>query len=100
MRQGNVAGAAAVVAPIGADLDVVENRSYHQLCRLYRGDLQVADLRPAEGSAGAAMAFGLWHYRLVRGDREVALAGLSELATQPGWTAFGVMAADVELGRL
>ncbi|MBK8096818.1 MAG: hypothetical protein IPK26_06905 [Planctomycetes bacterium] len=99
MRQGNVAGAAAVVAPIRADLDVVENRSYHQLCRLYRGELQVTDLRPVEGSAGAAMAFGLWHYQLATGDREAALAGLRELAAQPGWTAFGVIAADVELGR-
>lgn len=99
MRQGNVAGAAAVVASIRPDLDVVENRSYHELCRLYRGDRRLADLQPAADSAGAAMAFGLWHYRLVTGDREAALAGLRALAALPGWTAFGVIAADVELAR-
>jgi len=99
MRQGNRAGAAAVVAPIRADLDVVENRSYHQLCRLYRGDLRTEDLRPAAGSAGAAMAFGLAHHRLVAGDHARALAALRDLAEQPGWAAFGVIAAGAELGR-
>jgi tetratricopeptide (TPR) repeat protein len=99
MRQGDRAGAAAVVAPIRADLDVVENRSYHALCRLYRGDLRAEDLQPAAGSAGAAMAFGLAHYWLVVGDPTRALAALRELAALPGWAAFGVIAAGAELNR-
>jgi hypothetical protein len=99
MRQGDTAGAAAVVAPIHAGLDVVENRSYLQLCLLYRGSLRGEELHPAEDSSGAALAFGLMHYTLLCGERELALAGLRRLAALPGWTSFGVIAAAVELRR-
>lgn len=98
-RLGDVAGAAAVVAAIGADLDVVENRGYWQLCRFYAGRLARADLVPPAGSAGSALAFGLAHYDLVTGDRERAVAALRTLAGASGWSAFGVIAAEVELTR-
>jgi tetratricopeptide (TPR) repeat protein len=99
MRRGDPAGAAAVVAPIGPGMDVVENRSYHQLCLLYGGKLDRARITPLAGSAGSALAFGLAHHALVTGDRDGARAALRELAASPGWSAFGVIAAEVELAR-
>jgi tetratricopeptide (TPR) repeat protein len=99
MRRGDSAGATAVVAPIRAEMDVVENRSYHQLCLLYGGKLQRAQIAELTGSAGAALAFGLAHWLLVSGDRVAARRALEELADDEGWTAFGVIAAEVELAR-
>lgn len=99
MRRGNAAGAFAVVAPIRPDMDVVENRSYHQLCLLYGGKLRREQIAELTGSAGAALAFGLGHWQLVSGDRVAARRALEDLADDEGWTAFGVIAAEVELAR-
>lgn len=99
MRMGDVAGAAAVVAPITPKMDVLENRGYHQLCLLYGGKVLRDAIPVPEGSAGAALRFGLAHRDLVMGDREGARRQLELLAADPGWASFGVIAAEVELAR-
>ncbi len=99
MRMGDLAGAAAVVAPISPQMDIKENKSYHQLCLLYAGKLTRELIAPLAGSAGSALAFGLAHHRLLTGDREQARRELLELSRQPAWSAFGVIAAEVELAR-
>lgn len=99
MRAGDVAGARATVQGITADMDVVENTAYHQLCLLYKGERTRAQLTAGAGSSGAAMRFGLAHYALVAGDREEGAAALRELAVDPGWAAFGVIAAEAEVAR-
>ncbi|HEX5050813.1 MAG TPA: hypothetical protein VFZ65_03490 [Planctomycetota bacterium] len=100
MRAGDPAGAAAVIAPIAADMDVVENRSYHQLCLFYAGKLRREAIVAPAGSAGAALAFGLAHHALVLGDRMRARRELQALVPSAAWPAFGVLAAEVELARL
>ena len=99
MRCGDPAGAAASVQGITADMDVVENTAYHQLCLLYKGERSRGQLKAGEGSSGAAMRFGLAHHALVAGDRELGEAALRELAADPGWAAFGVIAAEAEVAR-
>jgi len=99
MRQGNVAGAAAVVQGITADMDIVENQSYHQLCLLYGGKLSSAAVQVGEGSSGAALQFGLAHYLLVTQGRAAARPHLELLAADSGWASFGVLAAEAELLR-
>jgi tetratricopeptide (TPR) repeat protein len=99
MRLGDPAGAAAVVASIRADLDVVENNSYLQLCLLYAGKLSREQIVPLSGSAGSALAFGLAHHRMLTGDRQLAWRELVELSRADAWSAFGVVAAEVEVQR-
>ncbi|MEC8253406.1 MAG: hypothetical protein VX044_09345 [Planctomycetota bacterium] len=99
MRAGDVAGARATVQGITADMDVVENTAYHQLCLLYKGERTRAQLTAGEGSSGAAMRFGLAHHALVTGDRAEGAAALRKLAVDPGWAAFGVIAAEAEVAR-
>lgn len=99
MRRGDPAGAAAVVAGIGPELDVVENTSYHQLCRFYAGSLARDAIQVPGGSAGAALRFGLAHFDLVTGERAAARRQFEDLAALEGWTAFGVIAAEVERAR-
>jgi tetratricopeptide (TPR) repeat protein len=99
MRTGDAAGAAAVVAPIHERMDVVENVAYLNLCLLYAGRRTRAEIAPREGSSGSALAFGLAHHDLVHGNRDEALLALFALAQSPGWSAFGVIAAEAELAR-
>ncbi|MCU0867476.1 MAG: hypothetical protein MUC36_27150 [Planctomycetes bacterium] len=100
MRLGDRAGAQAVVASIPATMDVVENRSYHELCLLYAGKRQRAELQPRPGSAGSALAFGLAHHALVLGARTDARRQFEAIVQDAGWSAFGHIAAEVELRRV
>lgn len=97
MRLGDKAGASAVVAPIHERMDVVENVAYLNLCLLYAGKKTRAEIAPRDGSSGAALAFGLAHQALVMGARTQAMAGFEALRASAGWSAFGVIAAEVEL---
>ncbi|MCK5944748.1 MAG: tetratricopeptide repeat protein [Planctomycetes bacterium] len=99
MRCGDPAGAAASVQGITEDMDVVENTAYHQLCLLYRDERTRGQLTAGEGSSGAALRFGLAHHLLVTGERAAARQALVELAADPGWAAFGAIAAEAELQR-
>ena len=99
MRCGDSAGAAATVQGITADMDVVENTAYHQLCLLYKRERTLGQLTAGTGSSGAAMRFGLAHHALIVGDRAAGEAALGDLAADPGWAAFGVIAAEAELVR-
>lgn len=99
IRSGDVAGAAAAVSGITTGMDVVENKSYHQLCLLYAGRLPREKISVGDGSSGAALRFGLAHYDLVTEGLDVARSQLEELAADSGWASFGVIAAEAELAR-
>lgn len=99
MRCGDPAGAAATVQGITADMDIVENTAYFQLCLLYKGERTGSELKAGKGSSGAALRFGLAHHELVTGDRAAAERAFAELAADPGWASFGVIAAEAELQR-
>lgn len=96
MHQGRTAAAAATVAPFDGDLDVVENRSYLRLCRLYRGELQPGDFTFGP-ELDAATAFGLANYLWCQGSREQAGIWLRAVASRPDWPSFGVLAAEAAL---
>ncbi|MEI6129306.1 MAG: hypothetical protein WCR59_04505, partial [Planctomycetota bacterium] len=99
MRQGKRDAAAATVALITRDMQVVENLGYYQLCQLYRGELRAGDLLRHEGSKGATVAFGLAHYALLNGDPTAARDLFAKLTASTEGNAFGVLAAEAELFR-
>lgn len=99
IRSGDEAGAAAAVSGITAEMDIVENKSYHQLCLLYAGRLHREKMFVGEGSSGAALRFGLAHYDLVSKGMVMARSQFEQLAADPGWASFGVIAAEAELAR-
>ncbi len=98
-RLGDAAGAAAAVAGLGGERDVVENRGYLQLVRVYRGELDPATLAAGPDGDGAAIAFGLAHRALVQHAAD-ATARLRAVALRPDWVSFGVLAAEAECARL
>jgi tetratricopeptide (TPR) repeat protein len=99
MRRGNPAGAMAAALTVHEGMDVVENVGYLRLCLYYTGRLAREAITAGEGSSGAAVRFGLAHHDLVLGDPRSARQQLRELAAEPGWAAFGVIAAEAELDR-
>ena len=100
-RAGRDAEAAAVVAPIRADLAVIENTSYHLLCLLYKGERTVEDVLKAagEGPSGSAARYGVSAWHLYNGRDAEARKLWDSLTSGPDWPSFGFIAAEAELAR-
>lgn len=102
-RLGRDGEARTVLKPIPADLDVIENRSYHRLLLFYQGELTedsllaAGDERTAIDDATVGYGVGNWH--LVNGRRVEAEAIFRRIVAGPQWPVFGHVAAEAELAR-
>jgi endonuclease/exonuclease/phosphatase family metal-dependent hydrolase/tetratricopeptide (TPR) repeat protein len=100
-RLNREADANAVLAPIRADLDVIENGSYHSLLLLYKGERSAdAVLQAApEGAGGSAVRYGVSAWHLVNGRRTDAERMWTSILAGPDWPSFGHLAAEAEVAR-
>lgn len=93
--------ARAVLAPIHADMNVIESMPYHQLCLLYKGasetDTVLTSNITAAGGDSAMYGIANWHY--YNGRTDEAKAGFEEMIEKSGWASFGRIAAESDLSR-
>lgn len=102
-RLGREAEAAEVLAPVRADLKILENGAYHKLLLMVRGEVTPEALfRPGEGDAidPATLGYGLGNWHLYNGRRGEAVRELQAVLTTGQWAAFGYIAAEADLKRL
>lgn len=101
-RLGREEEAAQVLAPIRADMDIIENQAYHRLLLLYRGELSPEDLlREAEGDLDPpTIGYGLGNWHLYNGRRAEAVEAFRKVLVGGNWAAFGYIAAEADLKRL
>ena len=93
------ADAEAALALVPAKPDVIENFAYGDLLALYRGEARLEDLL-ARSDRSAALDYGLARWMIANGDESQGNALLQEIAQRPGWTAFGVLAAEADCRAL
>ncbi len=101
-RLGRDREAAAVLEPIGADMDIIENFTYQELLMMFKGTRSIPQVLGSlsAGSiddATARYGVGAWH--LVNGRRDVAIEIFRGIISGPSWPAFGYIAAEAELAR-
>lgn len=100
-RLGRDDEAAAILQPISADMEIIENGDYHRLLLMYRGELTPEELLGADESlAAATLGYGVANYRFYNGDRERGVEGFRAVVSGDSWAAFGFIAAEAELARL
>ncbi len=102
-RSGDGAAAAEVLAPIGPDLEIIENHDYYALVRAYAegGGALGALLDGEQASVGSATrAYGVGAWRLLEGEAEGARSIFERIVAGEAWAAFGYIAAEAELTRL
>lgn len=104
-RLGRDQEAEEVVAPITAEMEVIENHAYHNLVLFYKGELSETDLtgsdEPAATPSNVGIAYGLGNWYLYNGDEERARAIFQQITeTGAGWGGFGYIAAEAELSRM
>ena len=101
-RLGHDTEAGAILASIASDMDIIENRSYHQLLLLNKGELSqealldtgAADDEPL-ANATVGYGIGMWH-ALEGRDGQAEETWQSVLAGSQ-WAAFGFIAAEAEM---
>lgn len=98
-RAGRHDEAAAVLRPITADLDVIENAEYHELLLMYQGQRSPEALLAAAGedSGGSATRYGVGAWYLVSGRRDEAESLWNSILAGSDWPSFGHLAAEAEV---
>ena len=103
-RLNRDAEAAAVLAPITASMDVIENGAYHRLLLLYKGELTEGELLKNFGTDGSlediTTAYGVGNWHLYNGRKPQAdaiFARIVEATSQ--WASFGYLTAEAERAR-
>jgi len=100
-RAGRPDEAAAVLRPISAGLDVIENGEYHQLLLMYQGGRTPESLlaQAGEDSGGSATRYGVGAWYFVNGRRDEAADLWASMLESPDWPSFGYLAAEAEVAR-
>ncbi len=102
-RLGRTAEANAVLDPIHADMNIIENHAYHRRLMLYKGLLQPeavwGDTEPSPLDL-ATLGYGLGNWYQSHGHAGLAYSLWERVTKTPYWPAFGYIAAEVDLARL
>lgn len=98
-RLGNKALADEMLVSISREMDVIENQSYHDLCKLYKGLLPVDSLlQTGTGSpSNDAVTYGIANWYFYNNEKEKAAEIMKDLVESPSWSSFGYIAAESDL---
>ena len=95
-RLGQDEEAAALLEPISADMEIIENGAYHQLLLMYKGEIAPESLMGPEEDAvqSATVAYGVGNWHFYNGEEDRALEIFHGILGGAGWGAFGFIAAE------
>ncbi|PIB29762.1 tetratricopeptide repeat protein [Maribacter sp. 4G9] len=98
-RLGNETLANEMLEPITEKMDVIENQSYYELCKLYKGLIPIDSLlRNKSGNpSNDAVAYGLSNWYFYNNEKEKAKEIMLDLVDSPSWSSFGYIAAENDL---
>lgn len=101
-RMGREEDAQAVLDDISADMNVIENMSYHALDLFYKGELGFEELvgDREDSPAGSAVLYGAANWLYCQGDEDAAVEMLQRITSTSSWAGFGFIAAEADLAAL
>ena len=82
---------------IDDNMEIIENFSYYNLCKLYKGIMPLDSVMTGEGSAADAVKYGLANWQLYNGNKEMAKELFEDIIERGGWNSFGYIAAESDL---
>lgn len=89
-----------VLDGINADMEILENHTYHKLALFYKGELSEAEISEGidlEDSADAATAYGLANWYYYNGDEAKGAEMMQKMLNARAWGSFGFIAAEADL---
>jgi tetratricopeptide (TPR) repeat protein len=87
--------------PIRAEMNIIENQVYHNLCLFYKGELPLEDLTDPEFSSimNDALAYGIGNWQYYNGEKEKAKGIFQKILGGGSWASFGYIAAESDFAR-
>jgi tetratricopeptide (TPR) repeat protein len=84
---------------ISKNMTIIENMSYHQLCLLYKGEIEIEDMMDANANnpTNAAVAYGIANWYYYNGNDEKANEVLNNILEGASWASFGFIAAEADM---
>jgi tetratricopeptide (TPR) repeat protein len=101
-RLGHVDEAKKVIAPIHANMKILENFSYHKRLLMYKGMIAPDSLLDAKNATDldiATQGYGVGNWYFYNGQVEKAKEIFEKVIKGKYWAAFGYIAAEAELAR-
>ena len=101
-RLGRDKEAAAALAKVKDNLDVIENADYYKLIDVYKGKLKPEDVftKDANSLSNATMGYGIGNWFLYNGQRAEAEKLFRQITAGNQWSSFGYIVAEAELKRV
>jgi tetratricopeptide (TPR) repeat protein len=98
-RLGNENLANTLLKPINMQMDIIENQSYHDLCKLYARLIPTDSLlQTGTGSpSNDAVSYGLANWYFYNNEKEKSMEIMKEIVARPSWSSFGYIAAESDL---
>ncbi|MBO6622389.1 MAG: hypothetical protein JJ892_11885 [Balneola sp.] len=98
-RDGQDEYAGKIIEPIQAEMNIVENDSYHKLLLVFKGEFDPNALLDTETDAlsDATVGYGIgnWHY--INGRKDRAMEIWQSVYDAGNWASFGFIASEAEL---
>ena len=102
-RLGREDEATTVLEPIHADMEILENFSYHRRLLMYKGELlpeALLNVADATSLDVATQGYGVGNWYFYNGQTDQAEAIFGRILEGDYWAAFGYIAAEAEMARL
>ncbi len=98
-RLGNMKLADEMLKPVALEMDVIENQSYHDLCKLYKGLIPIDSLLQTETGSPAndAITYGIANWYFYNNEKAKANKIMDGLMDSSSWSSFGYIAAESDL---
>ena len=103
-RLGREKEASKTLAPIKDNLDLIENGDYYRMIRVYKGQLEPANLwaeisQRSDSLSNATIGYGLGNWFLYNRQHADAEKIFRQVTAGNQWSSFGYIAAEAELKR-
>ncbi|MGB5498545.1 MAG: tetratricopeptide repeat protein [Maribacter sp.] len=98
-RLGNEELAIEMLEPITDKANIIENKSYYNLCKFYKGLIPMDSLiNTKKGNPSSdAVLYGLANWHFYNNDKKKADKLMQEMMDSKAWSSFGYLAAESDL---
>ena len=98
-RLGNKELAMEMLTPITSEANIIENKSYFDLCKFYKGLIPIDSLiNTKKGNPSSdAVLYGLANWHFYNDDKPKAHGMMQEMMESKAWSSFGYLAAESDI---